>query len=766
MPRSLCTMLLLLFTFPVWANVMLLQSSVAVNSPTDVALSPDDTQLYVANLSGSTIEVFNRDVDTGTLAHLQSRSGDAGLIFPWRLAASSDGGFVYVITHGSALSPPSSVDALLIYQRTADGTLSLIETLQNNSGGISDMSLPSDLTLSASGEHLYVRAADSNALLVFDRNAVTGRLTLTQTLRDGDAGVAGLIGEGTVSVSADDKFLYTTSSSSNSVTLFARDPVSKQLGMAKVYVNSSAGINSMGGAWSLALSPNQRHLYVSAGSDSSLVVFSRDEINGELTFKAAYHQGDTNAAAYNSSRFDGLSNPAMVKISPDGQRVYVSGLPGGAPNNVSTLAVLRRDAIDGSLSFIEVERSSSDAPIVGLGGALNYDVSHDGEYLYSAGLTDGNIGVFSHLNADLQMTMEADVEPVEPGADLNYTLTVTNNGSGMASGVAVSDPLPAEVTFISSDTPECQHNAAVVHCELGQLAVGAQAVITLQVSAPPSEGKISNQALVFSEFNDSNPTDNLQQLDTTVMRSVPNVIPVAVADIAYTFPGQPVVVNVLANDSDANGDTLTLVSVDKGSIDTQGILTIDSDSKVTYMPPAKQNGKDYNGVEHFKYLVSDGNGGEAEGQLTVVVNTDPDADNDTVNVLQGKSIKIFVLANDSDVDSNPIRLAAIDDSSLLGGSVQMNADDTLTYMADAEFVGNDVFDYAIEDSNGGMASAQVRVNVMAVNDDSGNSGGNGQSLRQNGKKGGGGAMDPVFMLMVFFLLACAWGNRMYPLRRC
>lgn len=77
-----------------------------------------------------------------------------------------------------------------------------------------------------------------------------------------------------------------------------------------------------------------------------------------------------------------------------------------------------------------------------------------------------------------------------------------------------------------------------------------------------------------------------------------NEVPVAVDDSGSTRAGQPLVLDVLANDSDPDGDPLDLVSVTQGS---QGRVTPNADGTLTYAPTANAKGSD-----RFRYSVSDG----------------------------------------------------------------------------------------------------------------------------------------------------------------
>jgi serine protease AprX len=98
---------------------------------------------------------------------------------------------------------------------------------------------------------------------------------------------------------------------------------------------------------------------------------------------------------------------------------------------------------------------------------------------------------------------------------------------------------------------------------------------------------------------------------------VPNALPIARDDVASTAMGSAVSVPVLANDSDADGDALTVTSVGSAS----NGATSKTATKVTYAPDAG-----FTGVDSFTYTISDGRGGSATGSVSVSVglaNTTP-----------------------------------------------------------------------------------------------------------------------------------------------
>ena len=93
-----------------------------------------------------------------------------------------------------------------------------------------------------------------------------------------------------------------------------------------------------------------------------------------------------------------------------------------------------------------------------------------------------------------------------------------------------------------------------------------------------------------------------------------NKAPVAKADaLTVTQGGVSVIINVLANDSDADGDTLHIKTGGVGNPTHGGSAVLKAD-KIQYTPPLN-----YNGVETFSYTVYDGHGGEAKATVTVTI---------------------------------------------------------------------------------------------------------------------------------------------------
>jgi Ca2+-binding RTX toxin-like protein len=191
-----------------------------------------------------------------------------------------------------------------------------------------------------------------------------------------------------------------------------------------------------------------------------------------------------------------------------------------------------------------------------------------------------------------------------------------------------------------------------------------------------------------------------------------NTDPDAVDDDGVTTAFETeVIVPVLANDTDADFDPLSVTGATDGA---NGTTTVNGDGTVTYTPNAG-----FSGPDTFDYTISDGNGGTDTATVTVTVgdapppppppNSDPLAGDDAEVTDFETPVTIAVLANDTDADLDPLSVTGATDGA--NGTTTVNGDGTVTYTPNAGFSGPDTFDYTISDGNGGTDTATVTVTV-------------------------------------------------------
>jgi uncharacterized repeat protein (TIGR01451 family) len=121
--------------------------------------------------------------------------------------------------------------------------------------------------------------------------------------------------------------------------------------------------------------------------------------------------------------------------------------------------------------------------------------------------------------SDLAIMQTDSPDPVKPNKPLTYTISVTNNGPSDATGVTLTDTLSAQVTFVSATSSQgsCNESGGIVTCELGSVANGTTATVTIIVK--PKGGKtkmITNVATVTGNESDANGINNTATETTKV----------------------------------------------------------------------------------------------------------------------------------------------------------------------------------------------------------------------------------------------------------
>lgn len=208
--------------------------------------------------------------------------------------------------------------------------------------------------------------------------------------------------------------------------------------------------------------------------------------------------------------------------------------------------------------------------------------------------------------------------------------------------------------------------------------------------------------------------EGLQKFIEEYKLILPNTPPLPTNDTTTTNEDTPININVLANDTDADGNPLTL-SV--ATNPTNGIATVNNndtptdptDDTITYTP-----NPNFNGIDTFTYQVSDGTD-TATATVTVnvnPVNDPPIAVNDAFSGDQNTTINGNVLINDSDLDGDPLTTTLLTDVSK--GSLVFNNNGSFTYTPNSGFSGSDTFEYTLSDGKGGSDIGTVNLTVNPI----------------------------------------------------
>jgi alpha-tubulin suppressor-like RCC1 family protein len=179
-----------------------------------------------------------------------------------------------------------------------------------------------------------------------------------------------------------------------------------------------------------------------------------------------------------------------------------------------------------------------------------------------------------------------------------------------------------------------------------------------------------------------------------------NHIPEPLPDTVTTTPGTPVTVDALANDTDPDGDTLTLNAVEDPVLGDTAIVV----GQVHYTPgPGCYD-------ETFTYTVSDGTA-PVTSTITVLMNCAPVAADDTATTEEDTAEDVAVLANDSDPEDDSLTVTVT--GAPAHGTATVNPDETVRYIPEPDFCSApaDSFVYEVDDGQGHQDQAVVTVTV-------------------------------------------------------
>ncbi|MDA1051398.1 MAG: tandem-95 repeat protein, partial [Planctomycetota bacterium] len=186
-----------------------------------------------------------------------------------------------------------------------------------------------------------------------------------------------------------------------------------------------------------------------------------------------------------------------------------------------------------------------------------------------------------------------------------------------------------------------------------------------------------------------------------------NDAPLAVADAAEVAEDQAIIVNVLGNDLDADGDVLSIVSFEQPS----NAVVTEVDGQLRVEPAAN-----FHGVIHFNYTTVDAQGEQSTATVEVTVlsvNDTPLAVADVAEMAEDQAIIVNVLGNDLDADGDVLSIVSFEQPS---NAVVTEVDGQLRVEPVANFHGVINFSYTTIDGQGGQSTATVEVTVLSVND--------------------------------------------------
>ncbi|MDB5425721.1 MAG: thrombospondin [Phenylobacterium sp.] len=438
------------------------------------------------------------------------------------------------------------------------------------------------------------------------------------------------------------------------------------------------------------------------GADHGTVVLNAD---GTVTFTPAADYNGPASFKYTISDGHGGTATATVNVdvTPVNDPPVAVNDAGSTPEDVpvtfttAQLIVNDSDPDHDPLAIQSVQDADHGTVVLNADGTVTFTpvADYNGPASFKYTISDGHGGTAT-------ATVNVDVTPV--------------NDPPVAVNDAGSTPEDTPVTFtagqLTGNDTDPEHDPLTITSvqagDHGTVVLNPDGTVTFTPDADYNGPATFTYTIADGQGGTDTATVNV---DVTPV----NDPPVALNDAGTTAEDTPIVFTadqLLNNDSDPEGDALTITSVQGG---TNGSAVLNADGTVTFTPTGN-----YNGPASFTYTISDGHGGTATAAVNVdvtPVNDPPTANDDAGTTPEDQPITFTaaqITGNDTDPDGDPLTITAV--SGGANGTATLNLDGTVTFTPNANYNGPASFDYTVSDGHGGSDTATVNVTVTPVND--------------------------------------------------
>ena len=353
------------------------------------------------------------------------------------------------------------------------------------------------------------------------------------------------------------------------------------------------------------------------------------------------------------------------------------------------------DADDDAIEIVAVGESPNGGVTLNADGSVTYspDAGFYGPTTFVYTISDGRHGL-AHGEVSLRISppsLARDDSGLTVAEDGHLVISterlLANDVEGSRMLIAqVLDAVGGEVSLASngeiSFTPAADYHGPASFRYVANTPAGGRAEAVVSVTVTP--------------VNDAPVTHPDVALQTT-------------EDLSFTIHTS----DLLGNDVDVDGDSLSLVSVSAGS---QLFVELQPDDTILIQPMPF-----FFGTATFDYLVTDGQGATSTGEATVTVlpvNNSPTPAADAFTIDEDEPILMplaDLLANDFDVDGDALQIVSV--RSARGGQVELFTENqTLLFSPSGDYYGQAFFYYTVADGEGGRAEAPVSLQINPVND--------------------------------------------------
>ena len=413
--------------------------------------------------------------------------------------------------------------------------------------------------------------------------------------------------------------------------------------------------------------------------------------------------------------------------NPDfnGAASYTYTVSDGALTDTGTVAVTVTAVNDAPVAVDDTATTAEDTPVTVLQTAmLANDTDVDaGTTLTVTGAANPAGGTISLVNGDVTFTP---TQNFTGAASFEYTVsdgTLTDTGLVVITVTGTNDAPVAvdDMQMTNEDVPLVFASSELVTNDID--IDGDPLTVSLVLNAVNGTVNLAGGQITFTpdaNFTGMASFDYVVTDGTLTDTGTVNIAitavndpPIAVDDTASTNEDTALLLlgaDLTTNDTDPEATALTITAV---SNPVGGTVSV-TNGDVTFTPTLN-----FNGAASFTYTVSDAGGATDTGQVAVTVtavNDPPIASNDSATAqttLPTTYPTSDFLANDTDVEGNPLTITAVSNPSN-GATVSLTGT-TITFTSAIAFTGTATFDYTVDDGAGGTDTGTVTVNVILVN---------------------------------------------------
>jgi len=454
-----------------------------------------------------------------------------------------------------------------------------------------------------------------------------------------------------------------------------------------------------------------------ADADGDMLVIAN--IPGQPSYGLLSDNGDGSFLYTPNADFNGTDNFAY-QISD-----------GNGGSDIATVSITVNAVNDPPLANNDVTAISEDVPlVVNAEMLLLNDTDIDGDVLTITEFTQPSDG---------------DLVQSETG-DLTYTPSPNFNGSDtffytISDSSGATSTATVYITIASANDVPVAHDDEIIATEDVEQIITSETMLENDTDADgdflvvesvsqPSHGSLDdlgdgkfsytpepnfNGADVFT-YTISDERGGTDTANVRIVVAPVNDAPVANGETFLLNEDEALILTaaeLLANDTDADGDALIIAEVTQPS---HGQILENGDGTFTYKPDAN-----FNGSDSLIYIVSDGNGlmGTATVELMVTPVNDAPIAGDAIQMSADEDTELTIVAGNllrhyTDSDGDTLSVKSI--TQPIHGKLIDNGDGTFAYFPDANYHGPDRFDFTISDGKGSLVTATANISVKSIND--------------------------------------------------